>query len=164
MVHLRGVINKIEGPDQFVFEGKTISGFSFFLSDGKTERRCVIIGAIGRAGKIELDDETIIENAKVSNDNVWIGESTRLLLRRLKNMMIGEVRKMECRIEGDGCEKLVVVIGNREATWDRENALRFLGVDVADDISLCTISDLKKEAILNTKVAIKEAEGKICRV
>ncbi|VVC02790.1 Replication factor A [Candidatus Bilamarchaeum dharawalense] len=155
-VHLRGVISGIEGHDKFVRNGRTIPGFSFLISDGKSERRCVIFEGLDRANKIELSDETIVEGATVKNGNIEIDESTRLLVRRLKDMLIGQIKKLECNRE-----KLLVEIGNREIILDRENALKFFSVEVAEDISLSTVTDLKKELLLNTKVAIKEKDGQI---
>ncbi|MFH1785682.1 MAG: hypothetical protein ABH842_04605 [Candidatus Micrarchaeota archaeon] len=157
--HLRGMISSIEGYDKFVADGRTTDGFSFFISDGKTERRCVIFGGMDRAKKIEPKDEIIIENAMIMNGNVRIDESTRILLRRLKNMTIGEIKEIK---QDDG--NLVVKIGEEEKILNRENALRFFNVEIADDIDLSTIIDLKKELLLNSKVAIKEVDGKITRV
>jgi hypothetical protein len=166
--HIRGLITSIDGPDRFVIDGKTVSGFSFMVSDGRSERRCVIIGSITRAGKIKTEDEVIIENARVDNGNVLIGDETRLLMRRLKDMIIGEVKRIRCEdssVEEDGKhEKLFVKIGEHDVVWNRENALRFLDVQIADDIMISTVTALKKESLLNTKVAIKETNGIISRV
>lgn len=156
VVHLRGIITAIEGHDRFVINGTQAPGFSFMISDGKTERRCVIFEGLGRANKIELNDETIIEGAVVKNSNIEINECTRLLVRRIKNMLIGTVKNMGCVDE-----KLMVEVGERKVTLDRENAMKFFGVHVAEDIMLSTVTELKERSILNTKVAIKEKDGQI---
>ncbi|MFH1520086.1 MAG: hypothetical protein ABID61_00405 [Candidatus Micrarchaeota archaeon] len=156
VVHLRGIISTIEGHDKFIVDGRSTPGFSFMISDGKIERRCVIFEGIGRANKIELNDETIIEGAVVKNSNIEINDGARLLIRRVKNMLMGEVKKIECVDE-----KLHVEVGERKVTLDRENAMRFFNVQVADDVKLSTITELKERSILNTKVAIKEKDGQI---
>lgn len=156
IVHLRGVVSAVEGNDKFIINGKQTPGFSLMISNGKMERRCVIFEGLDRAKKIELDDEIIIEGAIVKNGNVEINADARLLVRRIKNMLIGTVKKMECV-----GEKLHVEVGERKVTFDRENALRFFNIQIAEDIMLSTITELKEGVILNTKVAIKEKDGQI---
>ncbi|MEW6748543.1 MAG: hypothetical protein AB1295_02455 [Candidatus Micrarchaeota archaeon] len=156
--HLRGFVAKIEGADSFVKGAQTVRGSSFIISDGSAERRCVILGAMERASKLQEGDEVIIENATVSNGNLEIGSESRLLSRRAKDMLIGELKGMEC--EGD---RLVATIGERTIKLDRENALRFLGVEATEDIELCTIASLKRDALINSRMAVKveQREGHI---
>ncbi len=148
--HVRGFIAEIEGPDEFVLSGKAQRGFSFILSDGKTERRCVIFQGLDRADKLRKGDEVIIENADISYGNIQLGSGSRIRSRRASEMLLGTVKRMEC----DG-ERLIVGTEEREVSFDREGGLRFLGVSVADDIALSTVVSLKKDSVLNTRIAVR---------
>lgn len=157
-VHLRGFVAKVEGQDSFVKGTGTVQGFSFILSDGGIERRCVILGGLERAGKLEEGDEVIIENGTVRNGNVEIDADARMLSRRAKDMLIGELSMLEC--DGD---RLLAKVGEKQVALDRANGLRFLGVQAADDIELCTVVDLKKDALINSRMAVRveQEEGQI---
>jgi hypothetical protein len=157
-VHLRGAISAIEGHDTFIRDGRKARGFSFMLSDGRNERRCLVVDGTDRAERLKVGDEALIEGANTSNGNIEIGASTRLLVRRAGEMLLGEVRKLWC----DG-ETLRVDVEGKEVALGRESALRFLDVLVADDISLSTVVNLKKESLLNTRIAVKieERDGQI---
>ncbi|MFH0737561.1 MAG: hypothetical protein V1827_02610 [Candidatus Micrarchaeota archaeon] len=156
-IHLRGVVSSIEGRDTFVRGGRTVPGFSFMLTDGKAERRCVIIEGLGRADRLERGDEIIIENADAKNGGVEIDSHARMLSRRAKDMLIGKISALEC--VGDG---LAVEVGGKKAAFGREGALRFLGVQAAGDISLSTVVQLKKDELINSKIAVKlgQIEGR----
>ena len=158
MVHVRGVVGAVEGHDNFVEGTKTRPAFSFMVSDGRHERRCVIWEGTARADNLKQGDEVIIENAAVDNDNINIDGSTRILTRRTKEMIIGEIKKLEC-----DNEKLVAWVEDKEIELDREDGLKFLGVEVAGDIRLSTVLALKKDSLLNNKIAVKTEEkgGKI---
>jgi ssDNA-binding replication factor A large subunit len=150
--HLRGVISAIEGLDSFVRGTDTIRGFSFMISDGKNERRCVVVEDIARTQKIQAGDEVILEGAKARDGAVELDSHTRILTRRAKDLLLGEIKRIEC----DG-EKLLVEVNGQEVTLDRPSALRFMNLDAetADDISLSTVVGLKKDTLLNSKIAIK---------
>ena len=49
----------------------------------------------------------------------------------------------------------MVEVNGRELQLDRGNALKFLGVEIADDIDLCTVVSLKKDSLLNKRIAVK---------
>ena len=157
-VHLRGAISAIGRYDTFIRDGRKVRGFSFMLSDGRNERRCLVVDGTDRAEKLKTGDEALIEGANISNGNIEIGASTRLLVRRAGEMLLGEIRKLGC-----DDEKLKVDVEGKEVVLGRESALRFLGVDVADDISLSTVVSLKKESLLNTRIAVKieETNGQV---
>ncbi|NYZ74183.1 hypothetical protein H0O00_03505 [Candidatus Micrarchaeota archaeon] len=157
-VHLRGAVSAIEGYDSFIRDGKKIRGFSFMLSDGRNERRCLVVDGTARAERLKVGDEALIEGANVSNGNIEIGASTRLLMRRAGEMLLGEIKELRCEDE-----TLKADVGGREVTLGRESALRFLGVGVAGDIALATVVGLKKESLLNTRIAVKieEKDGQI---
>ena len=153
--HLRGVISKIEGNDMFVRNGKNIAGFSFFLTDGKIERRCLIIDGLGRTSALKKDQEVIIENAHIGT-NIEIGENSRILAKK-SNRIAGTVDRLDC-----SGEVLEVSVGGKHMTLDRENALRLFGAVVAPDIALSTVAALKRDSILNSRIALKveDKDGK----
>jgi hypothetical protein len=170
-VHVRGFVSSVEGEDGFIREGRMARGFSFILSDGKNERRCVIFQGRDRAERLSSGDEIIVEGGSVKNGNIEIDSQTRLLSRRPKDMLLGTITKLETRNRepetsgrrsaGEG--ELVAEIDGREIALDRENALRFLGIHVAEDISLSTVVALKKDTLLNSRIAlrIEEKDGQI---
>ena len=147
MVHVKGNITKIEGYDSFVHGLNTSKAFSFWISDG-TERRVIIWEKQERGENLKGGDEVIIEDGLVNNDNIDLSSDARILSRR--NMVMGTVRKFDCVDEN-----LVVLIDENEIELDRENALRFMGVKVAKDINLSTVVSLKKDSLLNSKIAVK---------
>ncbi|MFH0884689.1 MAG: hypothetical protein V1861_03185 [Candidatus Micrarchaeota archaeon] len=149
-VHLRGVVSRVEGLDGFVRGARTVRGFSFMVSDGKNERRCILFEGLERSERIRPDDEIIIESAGIRNGNVEIGGHSRILTRRSREMLLGEVTMLECT--GDA---ISVRVGEKEAMLERESALRFLGVEAAEDIALSTVVSLKKESLLNSRIALR---------
>jgi hypothetical protein len=155
-VHLRGAVSRVEGEDSFVRGMGTVRGFSFIISDGGNERRCVIFegGGIERGRRLREGDEVIIEGAMVSGGNVEIGPDTRMLSRRAHEMLLGEVESIECAAEGEN-ESLAIRVGGKEARRGRESALRFLRAEVAPDIALSTVVSLKKDTLLNTRIALR---------
>ncbi|MFN7991098.1 MAG: hypothetical protein U0R44_02975 [Candidatus Micrarchaeia archaeon] len=158
VAHVRGFVTAIERYDTFVRDGVKVRGFSFVLSDGHDERRCVAVGGADRAGRLRVGDEVIIEGAVVKNGNIELGSDARLLSRRSSEMLLGTIRSVECA----GGSAIFDVDG-RLVRLDRGNALRLLGVAVADDIALSTVVELKKDSILNTRIAVKieDKDGEI---
>ncbi len=156
MVHVRGIVNRIEGYDSFVHGMNTSRAFSFIITDGKNERRAVIWEEPKRGEKLKEGDEVLIEDGLVSKDNIDLSSDARILARR--NMLTGEVTRLEC--EG---EVLYADIGGKELTLERRNALRLLGVEVADDITLPTVVALKKDKLLNNRIALKIEDGQVKR-
>ncbi|MBN1170454.1 hypothetical protein JXA56_05485 [Candidatus Micrarchaeota archaeon] len=153
MVHVRGNITKIEGYDAFVHGMNTSKAFSFLMSDG-TEKRVVIWELQERGENLKQGDEIIIEGGLVNKGNIELSSDARILSRR--NMLIGELKKIECAEN-----RLMVVIDEKELEMDRRNALRFVGVEVADDIGLCTVVSLKKDSLLNKRIAVKIDNGRV---
>jgi hypothetical protein len=149
-VHLRGVVSRVEGYDGFVRGARTIQGFAFIVSDGKNERRCILFEGLERSERIRPEDEIIIESAGIRNGNVEIGEHCRILTRRSREMLLGEITALECA--GDA---LSVRVGEKEALLERESALRLMGVEAAPDIALSTVVSLKKESLLNSRIALR---------
>ncbi len=149
-VHLRGIVARIEGADRFVRGARTERGFSFILTDGTAERRCVMFEGLGRGERIREGDEMIIEGGVVAGGNVELGAGARVLTRRSGEMLIGEVESLEC----DG-ESLRARIGGKDAVMDRASALRLLKAEAAPDILLSTVVSLKKRSLLNTRIALR---------
>lgn len=153
-VHVRGKINRVEGYDAFVHGINTSKAFSFIITDGTNERRVVIWENTERGERLKDGDEVIIEDGLVNNGNIDLSSDARILARR--NTVIGEVTRFD--YEGD---RLFVTIGGKEMELDRRNALRLMKVDVADDIDLSTVATLKKDSILNSKIAVKIENGQV---
>ncbi len=149
-VHLRGFISKITG----LGGGR----FVFIVSDEKTEIECDITEGVERGNVLATGDEFIMENAIVMDGKIIIDNETRILTRRKERMLLGKISEMKC---GDG--ELEVVVGDEKVSFDRENALKFMGIKAADDLKLCTLVTLKKDKLINTNVSIKitRKEGKV---
>jgi len=157
-VHVRGFISTVDGFGTFVRGGRSYRAFSFMITDGGKERRCILSSGGGREDRLAPGDEVIIESGTVREGNIDIDSSSRIHVRRAKELLMGEVTKLDA-----GNERLVVGVGGRELAFEREDALRFLGVHAAEDIALSTVVELKKDTLLNTKVAVKieEKDGRI---
>jgi hypothetical protein len=157
-VHLKGTISKVEGYDRFVRDGRTSMAFSFIVSDDRIDRRAVIWDKIERGERLKQGDEVLLEGAHVRKGDIDLDLSSRIKIRRKGDVLMGTLKGIEC--EGEG---LSVEVDDRTVTLDRQNALRFMGVDVADDIELSTVVELKKETLLNTRIAVKieERDGQI---
>lgn len=158
IVHIRGVVSKLEGMDRFVRDGYTSMGFAFIITDGQSERRCVIIGGMNRSGKLREGDEIIVEGGRVNNSNVEISNDSKILIRRKGEMIIGQIRRVDCI-----GEKIELDVEGREISLERPSALKLLGVEAAEDVRLSTVVALKKDVLLNNRIAIKfeEKDGQI---
>jgi hypothetical protein len=155
-VHIRGKISKIEGFDAFVHGTNTSKAFSFMINDETTERRVIIWENTERGELLKEEDEVLIEDGLVNNDNIDLSSDARIFARR--NMVIGNLTKLDC----DG-KVLVAAIGEQELTLERGNALRLLGVEVSNDILLSTVVMLKKDELLNNRIALKVESGEVKR-
>jgi len=149
-VHLKGFISRITGRGG--------GRFVFIASDGKTEIECDITEGTERGGALAVGDEFIMENALVADGKVILDREARMLTRRKEKMLIGKIREMSW-----SGEELKAVVGEEKITLDRENALRFMGLKIAEDIALSTVATLKKDNLINTNVSIKvtRKDGKI---
>ncbi len=149
-VHLKGYISSIKG----LVWGR----FLFSLSDGKNEIECAIIRDLQRGNALRKGDEAVIESAVVEGGKIKIGEHSRIFIRRKERILSGTIREIDCKNE-----EMSVLVGSERLVLDRRNALRFMGVNIADDITLRTIVMLKKDALLNTNINMKvtRENGKI---
>jgi hypothetical protein len=152
-IHIFATISKIEGIIG--------SEFIFFISDGITEIKCVIKEAAERGSKMAVGDLIIIDNARAVNGAVTLSAESRLLLKRQKNLISGKVEGLGVEDNGEAIGSLWVEISGKRYHLDRSNALRFLNLNVSDDISLETISQLKKESLVGStvNVRVREANG-----
>jgi hypothetical protein len=157
-VHLKGRISMVEGYDRFVRNGRTSMAFSFIVSNDKIDRRAVIWEKIERGESLKEGDEVIMEGAHVTRGDIDLDMASRIKIRRKDDMLMGELRSLEC--EGDS---LVAAIGDRTVPLDRKNALKLIGAKVADDIALSTVVELKRDKLLNNKIAVKieEKDGQV---
>jgi hypothetical protein len=151
--HVRGFVSSVGG---YADSGK--KAFLFSITDGKAERQCVVSGGMDRAQRLNEGDEVLIEGAAVRDGQLELAASARLHIRRPKDLLLGKVTKMEC-----AGESLLMDVGGREVALSRESALRLMRVEIAGDIALSTVVSLKKDMLLNTKIAarIEEKDGQI---
>jgi len=149
-VHAAGFVTRIEGHDRYLSGKSSKLGYSFFLSDKRNEVRVVIWGNPDRGKSLQLGDEVIIEGALVDNERLELSEDARLMVRRKERMLLGKLESMD--LEG---QLLKVKVGGKEGVLDRQNALKFMGLNLADDISLSAALTLKKSYLLNTNVSAR---------
>lgn len=149
-VNIKARVTNVEGERSYTKDGKSKQFFAFSISDGTTEKRCVIWEGIGRGSKINIGDEIILENAYVKGSDIYIYGSGRILLRPSNaGGLVGKIEKIECN-----GEQMIILLNGKSVELDRAEALKLLGVDVAEDISLESIVNLKKEVLLNKNLSI----------
>ncbi len=141
-VHLRGYISKISGFSEGMFV--------FRVSDEEHEVECRIVKDGNRGSALKEGDEIIIEGAFVRNGKVELEKHSRILTRRKEKMLIGMINKIHCRDN-----MMEVLVGKEKVLLDRENALRFMGLNAAEDINLDTLVTLKKDGLLNSNIHMK---------
>lgn len=156
--HVRGFVARLSGPCLKDIAGKPHRGFCFTISDGAGMKECFVWEGAERASHLKEGDELILEAAFVGKDALLLDSQTRMHSRRASQMLIGKVSG----IEADG-DTLRAVIGERKIELERQDALRLMGADIAADIGLSTLVSLKKDALVNSSVAlrIEERDGKI---
>ncbi len=147
-VNIKAKVTKVEGKKSYNKNDNL--HFVFSISDGSAEKQCVIWEGIGRGTMIKAGDEVILENAYVKAEGIYIYRSGRILLRP------GSGAKTIGKIENIECERgqIKITLNGKVIMLDRKKALDVLGVDVADDISLESIVNLKKEVLLNKNISL----------
>jgi hypothetical protein len=153
--HVKGFVSSIEGTDTFIKGNTPAWGFAFGISDGESERRCIIIEGLDRAQHIRKGDEIRIESATVDKGNLYLDSHSRIMVRRAKDMIRGKITGIDC----DG-EKLRLGVDDKVIELSRDNAMAALGVSAAPDIMLSTVVALKKDKLLNSRVAFKNQDGR----
>jgi hypothetical protein len=151
--HIRGHISRIDGFDKYVDERDAKFGFSFYVSDGSMDLQVIIWGKPGRGSNLSQGDEIIIENGLEKNGRLELSDDARILTRRKERMLLGKLEEMH---EEGGMLKAKV--GGREVSFDRENSLRFLGIELAPDIQLSTAISLKRASLMNKDIALRIRE------
>jgi len=152
--HVQGFVSRVQGFDRYVSGTSAKAGFSFWLSNGAREVQVLIWGKPDRGRGLRPGDEVILENALESGGRLELSEDARMLTRRKERMLLGKIESLEA----DG-ETLKARVGGREAAFDRENGLRFMGLSLAGDISLTTALTLKKKHLLNSSIAVRVRES-----
>ncbi len=149
-VHVRGTILRIQGSRTYEKNKAQKEYFIFSISDGKNEIRCVVWDQVERTKRLTAGDEIIIQNATVRKNEIHINATSRLLARKQEHLISGKLTEIYTK-----GTKLVLSVGERSLTFNRENALKFLGITVNKDIEIETIVQLKKEVLLNSIVHIR---------
>ncbi len=161
-IHLREVVSRIEGKTAIDYDNQKRIVFIFYVSDGESEKKCLIIEGLVRGEKLKVGDEVIIENAFLDSAKgvIELNDGTRMLSRRKEGMVIGVITKFEPGKDG---MNLVMTIDEKELTLDRENALKLMNLTISDDIALSSVVTIKKDTLLNSKIAVKveESSGRI---
>lgn len=155
-VNARGYVEEIGKVKEFERDGEKRTMFSFILSDGKNRCRVLMWNRVERGKELFPGAEIKIENAKVKNSELHMNAFSRLLMKRKKQGLVGKISGL--RIE-DG--KLVLEIDGKRHEFIKEDGLRILGANVADDITLETVVELKKKELLGKEVFIEKNDGKI---
>lgn len=130
----------------------------FVISDGKNSAR-VVLDKPGLGKELPAGAEVKVENALVRNGGLHMGAHSRLLVKRKKDGITGVVGRMGAR-EG----KLVLEIRGKEYEFAREVALGILGAEVAEDIALETIVELKKNEYVGKEIFIEKKAGKYGKI
>lgn len=144
-VSLKEIVESVEGKVQT----KRGEFFVFYITDGEKKVKCIMVEGIDRGERVKPGEEIFIQNAVYKNDAVWINSRTRILIRN--KAARGVVESIQVK---NG--KLVVVFkDNGERVLERKEALEFLDAEnVADDIELETILNLKKDYIIGKEAII----------
>ncbi len=156
--HVQGFVSRVQGFDRYVSGTSATPGFSFNVSDGTKEVQVVIWGRPERGRALEAGDEVIIEAALEKDGRLELSEDARLLVRRKERMLLGKLESMEADEDS-----LRVTVAGKPAVFGRKDALKFMAVELAQDIMLTTAVTLKKNAMLNRSVAVrvKEKDGRM---
>ncbi|MEK6982078.1 MAG: hypothetical protein AABX38_04065 [Candidatus Micrarchaeota archaeon] len=156
LVNLKVTVSKIIGKEGIIKNGKNIFIFSFEVTDETGQKTVVIWEAIERAIKFQENDQLIIQGVLFLDNLINVYSSTRLLHKPYST--ISGVLKDAIVLSENGAEFLKIFILDRSLKLDRTNALKFLDNNIADDILLQTIVQIKKEHLLNNTIAIKGKE------
>jgi len=141
LVHVRGRI-RMEGDGSLSLEGEGGSCRIAFKHDA------------ARVERLEEGDELLLEGAIARDGELEVVEGTRVLWRREREMLIGKVERLEAH---DGL--LEAEVGGRKALFGRDDAMRFLGVKAAEDITLETLVSIRGKDILNKPIALRVCES-----
>lgn len=158
-VNVRGFVESADGRREFEKNGEKKKISSFTLSDGKNKARAVIWEISERGASLSIGSEVKIENALSRNGELHIDSSSRILVKKKKDGLRGKVES----ISADQ-ESLKLSINGKEHQFNRADALFIFNSPVAQDISLQTIAELKKPALIGKEVFIEIKDGKPQRI
>lgn len=157
-VNVRGYVESLDGMKEYEKDGETRRMFSFRISDGKNSVRTLIWSFAERGNELASGAEVKIENASVRKGELHLGTVSRLMVKKKREGLSGTLNKLE--VTGG---RLVLTIDADSYDFSREEALTILGAQVADDIKLETVAELKKAGILGKGIFIEMKGGKIVR-
>ncbi len=158
-VNVRGYVENIDGIKEYEKNGEFRKMFSFLISNGKANARVIIWNNYERGSELFINGEIKIENAFVKNSELHIDTFSRIFIKKKREGLSGKIENIDV-VE----RKLILKVDNNRYDFSREEALNILNAQVADDISLETIVELKKENFLGKNVFIEMKEGKIGKV
>ncbi|MDO8554121.1 MAG: hypothetical protein Q7S22_04910 [Candidatus Micrarchaeota archaeon] len=141
IVNLRGTV--ISNPTIGMRE------LEFQISDGENSVKCITPIDLEVGKHLTKDDEVIVENAVFSKGAIRLLGESRLLVRKTKGIIAGNVTTMNIVNE-----VIELIIGEQKVKLNRNEFLSLIKVKVAEDISLEAIASLKKDSLLNTYVRI----------
>ncbi len=147
-VTVKVAVSSLEGRRDYSRNGQRKSFFSFRISDGTTEARCLLWDGIERVEGLAVGDEMVLENAYVKNGELHAGANTRILVKK-SGVLRGKITFLD--VEHG---QLKVVLDSGSALLGRDKALKLLDAALPDDVSLETIVKLKKDSLINKRIAI----------
>lgn len=155
-VNVRGYVETVEGMKEYEREGRKRKMFSFFVSDWKNRAKALIWDDADRGNSLAVGSEIKIENALVKNGELHLNLHSRLLVKKKREGFGGKIEGMEA-----AGGKLILAIDGKRHEFSREDALGILGAQVADDIMLETVVELKKKYLVGKEIFIEMKEGKM---
>lgn len=158
-VNVRGYVESVDGIMEYEKDGSRRKMFSFSISDGKNSARGIIWSEAERGEELAIGSEVKIENALARNGELHLNHFSRILVKRKREGIGGKIDGLDAA-EG----KLILDIGGKKHEFPRDDALRILDAQVADDISLETVLELKKKGFLGKEIFIEIKEGKAGKV
>ncbi len=141
IVNLRGTV--ITNPAMSMRE------LEFQISDGENSVNCIAPMDLEVGKHLTKDDEVIVENAVFSRGAIRLLGESRLLVRKTKGVIAGNVSSVTA-VSG----VVILVIGQQEVKLQRNEFLALLKVTIAEDISLEAIVSLKKDSLLNSYIRV----------
>ncbi|MBN2478154.1 hypothetical protein JXB01_02575 [Candidatus Micrarchaeota archaeon] len=158
--NIKGIVSRVEGMKSFEKEGRKKTFYSFVVSDGDTEKKVIVWENPGRVGNIEEQDRIVIENARFKDGTLHANTSSRIFVKRPRNIIKGEIK--DIKLKGERTE---IEIGEKKINLNMEDTLKFLGVEQDKQVSLSTILELKKDSVIGKEAVIsKNNEGRIQKV
>lgn len=154
-----GYVESIDGIKEYERNGQKRKMFLFSISDGTKSVRAIIWNDSDRGNVLFIGCEVKIENAIVRNGELHINSFSRFFVKKIRKGIKGKIENMKI-VNG----KLILEINGNKYEFVREDALKILNVQVADDIEIETVLELKKNEFLGKEVFIENENGKIGKI